>query len=126
MRTSDKQYSIQMQTYFLYSALLALKLLAFVPLACLMKQPESVLRANISDLKHLTPFWLVSALYMTTSPNIDVARVLLRIYVLARIVSAMGYLLKLPRCSTEIAFLVSFAITCYMSSSVVYTYRNAL
>ncbi|KAJ8716772.1 hypothetical protein PYW07_003399 [Mythimna separata] len=124
--SNDKSYSPLMQTYFLYSALLALKLLAFVPLASVMCQPENVLRANMNDLKNLTLFWLVSALYMTTSPSLEVAKNLLRIYVISRFISATSYFFDVPKCTREFAYLVSFAITGYMSSSVVYYYRDAL
>ncbi|KAL0830740.1 hypothetical protein ABMA28_002868 [Loxostege sticticalis] len=115
-----------MQSYFLYSAILALKLLALAPLASIVCNPEKVQRANISDLKNLTPFWLVAALYMTTSPDRLLAVGLLRVFVLARFVAALGYVKKLPRMAVELAFFVSFAITSYMGGKVVYTYRDAL
>ncbi|KAF9794387.1 hypothetical protein SFRURICE_014607 [Spodoptera frugiperda] len=118
--------SFLMQSYFLYSALLALQLLALAPLAGMVCNPEKIQRANISDLKNLTPFWLVAALYMTTSPEPITARSLLRVYVVARVVAAMGYIYKLPRIVTDSAFFVSFLITGYMGASVVYAYREAL
>lgn len=115
-----------MQSYFLYSAILALKLLALKPLASIVCNPEKVQRANISDLKNLTPFWLVAALYMTTSPDEATALSLLRAFVAARFVAALGYVKKLPRMAVEGAFFVSFAITSFMGGWVVYTYRAAL
>lgn len=118
--------SLLMQSYFLYSALLALKLLALAPMAAIACHPEKVQRANISDLKNLTPFWLVAALYMTTSPDEATAIALLRVYVIARFIAAIGYVQRLPKTATELAFFVSFAITSFMGSWVVYTYRAAL
>ncbi|KAF9422590.1 hypothetical protein HW555_001794 [Spodoptera exigua] len=118
--------SLLMQSYFFYSALLALKLLALAPLAGMVCNPDKIQRANISDLKNLTPFWLVAALYMTTSPEPITARSLLRVYVVARVIAALGYVYKLPRIFTDSAFFVSFLITGYMGASVVYTYREAL
>ncbi|XP_028160167.1 microsomal glutathione S-transferase 1-like [Ostrinia furnacalis] len=115
-----------MQSYFLYSAILALKLLALAPLASLVCNPEKIQRANLSDLKNLTPFWLVAALYMTTSPDHVTAIILLRVFVLARFVAALGYVKRLPKMAVEMAFFVSFAITSYMGGCVVYTYRAAL
>ncbi|CAH2230838.1 jg15289 [Pararge aegeria aegeria] len=115
-----------LQSYYLYSAILALKLLAFVPLAALVCNPEKVQRANISDLKNLTPFWLVGALYITTQPAENTALNLFRAYLLARLVTAMGYIFTLPRFLKEVAFYVSFGINCFMSGWVVYTYRNAI
>lgn len=119
-------YSPLMQSYFLYSALLALKLLALVPIASVAKCPDTVRRANLSDLKHLTPFWLVAALYMTTSPDLFLATSLLRVYLAARLISAISYMVELPKCVQENAFIASFVITCYMGSSVVLYYRSAL
>lgn len=115
-----------MKSYFLYSAILALKLLALAPLASIVCNPEKVQRANLSDLKNLTPFWLVAALYMTTSPDEVTALVLLRTFVIARFVAAVGYVKRLPKMAIELAFFVSFAITSYMGGCVVYTYRTAL
>ncbi|KAJ0183436.1 hypothetical protein K1T71_001412 [Dendrolimus kikuchii] len=118
--------SALMQSYFLYSAILALKLLALAPIASIVCNPEKVQRANISDLKNLTPFWLVAALYMTTSPDEKTALTLLRAYVVARFIAAAGYIIKLPHKTTEFAFFVSFAITCFMGAWVVITYRTAI
>ncbi|CAH0586847.1 unnamed protein product [Chrysodeixis includens] len=118
--------SLLMQSYFLYSALLALKLLALAPLASVVCNPEKAQRANISDLKNLTPFWLVAALYMTTSPDETTAIALLRVYVVARFIAVAGYFQKLPKTLTEVAFFVSFGITSFMGSWVVYTYKTAL
>ncbi|CAH0399887.1 unnamed protein product [Chilo suppressalis] len=110
-----------MQSYFVYSAILAIKLLALAPLAAVMCNPEKVQRANVSDLKNLTPFWLVAAFYITTSPERNTALTLLRCFVLARFVAALGYVKRLPKMATELAFFVSFSITAYMSGYVVFT-----
>lgn len=115
-----------MQSYFLYSALLALKLLAFIPLSALVCRPDKMQRANISDLKNLTPFWIVAALYVTTSPDEETALLLLRTYVLSRLVTALGYIVKLPKVLVEGAFFLSFSITTFMGGWVVYTYRSAI
>ncbi|KAJ0183435.1 hypothetical protein K1T71_001411 [Dendrolimus kikuchii] len=115
-----------MQSYYLYAAVLALKLLALAPLAAFMCNGDKVQRANLSDLKNLTPFWLVAALYMTTSPDEKTALALLRTFVAARFVSAVSYVTKIPKCAIELAFFVSFAITCFMGGSVVYHYRNSV
>ncbi|CAB3246854.1 unnamed protein product [Arctia plantaginis] len=123
---STVPFSSLMQSYFLYSAILALKQLVLAPMAAVVYHPEKVQRAYISDLKNLTPFWLVSALYMTTGPDQATAVYLLRIYVITRFVIALGYLQKLPSIVTEAAFCVSFMITCFMGGWVVYTYRKAL
>lgn len=113
-------------SYCFYSSILALKLLALAPLAAVVCNPEKVQRANLSDLKNLTPFWLVAALYVTTQPDPNAALTLIRVFVAARFVAAVGYVRRLPKLLVELAFFVSFAITCYMGGYVVYTYRQAL
>lgn len=115
-----------MHSYFLYSAILALKLLALPPLAAIACRPQNVQRANISDLKNLTPFWLVAGLYITTSPDEHTALTLLRAYVAARLVVALGYIVKLPKPLIEAAFFLSISITSFMGGWVVYTYRAAI
>lgn len=114
------------QTYYLYAAILALKLLALAPLASMVCNPDKIQRANLSDLKHLTPFWLVAALYTTTSPDTATAVNLMRAFVVARFVAAAGYVTKLPKVAIEAAFFISFAITSYMGACVIYTYKAAL
>ncbi|VVD00099.1 unnamed protein product [Leptidea sinapis] len=118
--------SILLQSYFLYSAILALKLLLLAPLTSLLCRPEKVQRANISDLKNLTPFWLVAALYTTTSPDTQTAVNLFRLFVIARLVTVLGYIIKLPKVCIEAAFTVSITVTSYMAGYVVYAYRKAL
>ncbi|CAK1555227.1 unnamed protein product [Leptosia nina] len=115
-----------LQSYYLYSAVLALKLLALRPLASIVCHPEKVQRANISDLKNLTPFWLVAGLYMTTSPDPVTALTLLRAFVVARLVAAVGYITRIPTMLKELAFFVSFTITAYMGACVVIEYKNAI
>ncbi|XP_030021900.2 microsomal glutathione S-transferase 1-like, partial [Manduca sexta] len=110
----SSENSMLMQSYYLYSAILALKLLALAPLAQIVCNPEKVQRANISDLKNLTPFWLVAGLYMTTSPDEQTAITLLRLFVAARFVAAVGYVQSMPRMAVEMAFFVSFAVTSFM------------
>lgn len=115
-----------MQSYYLYAAILAVKLLALMPMANVVCHPEKIQRANLSDLKHLTPFWLVAALYMTTQPDKDLALNLMRAFVLARFVAAAGYVTKIPKQLIEGAFFVSFAINTYMCAFVILTYKNAM
>lgn len=115
-----------MQSYYLYAAVLALKLLAFVPLASIMCNPDKVQRANLSDLKHLTPFWLVAALYVTTSPDYTTAVNLMRAFVAARMVVAAGYITKIPKMAVEASFFMSFAITTFMAGWVINEYKSSL
>lgn len=115
-----------MHSYYLYSALLAVKLLALIPMANMVCNREKIQRANLSDLKHLTPFWLVAALYMTTQPDRDLAMNLMRGFVLARLIAAVGYIVEIPKQLVEGAFYISFAINTYMCAFVIFAYKNAI
>ncbi|KAG6440728.1 hypothetical protein O3G_MSEX001449 [Manduca sexta] len=122
------------QTYMVHAALLAIKLLALSPMAAMtwvrkgvFPNPDIVRRAYLSELKNLAPFWIVGALYVTTNPQIEVGVSLFRIYTVARLVVVFGYATKpLPAAITDIALLISFFITFYMSLWVVYCYRKAI
>ncbi|XP_049872902.1 uncharacterized protein LOC126371631 [Pectinophora gossypiella] len=113
-------------TYYFYAALLAVKLLSLLPLGHCMCSVEKFQKANMSDLKHLTPFWLLAGLFVTTSPDPNLAINLMRAFAVARFVSALGYICDIPKCATEGAFFVSFTITSFMGAAVVWKYSNAI
>ncbi|CAH0586846.1 unnamed protein product [Chrysodeixis includens] len=123
-----------MQTYMVHSALLVIKLLALSPLAAMtwvrkgvFSNPDIVRRAYLSELKNLAPFWLVGALYVTTSPEEHIGISLFRMYTTARMVVILGYATKpAPPVFTDFALILSYVITCYMSLYVVYYYREAI
>lgn len=117
-----------MSSYNLYSAILALKLLGLAALSTVQPfcTPDKAIRASVSDLKHLTPFWVIAAVYLATNPDPVTALTLLRMFVVARILIAMGYVLQLPKKITDCASCVSFLVTGYMGGAVVYFYRNSL
>lgn len=115
-----------MDTYFFYSAVLALKLLFYIPLFSIVCNGEKIQSAYINDLKYLPSFWVVAALYVTTSPDATTAKTLLRMFGAARSVAAIGLVYRLPKPSKQLAFFMSFAKPCFMGLSVMYVYRSAL
>lgn len=117
-----------MSSYHLYSAILGLKLLTLSALSSIDPScfPEKVTRASVADLKHLTPFWLIAGLYISTDPDENMAVYLLRAFVIARLILAFSYVQKVPRMLTQCAMWVSFGVTGYMGAWVVYYYRNAI
>lgn len=122
------------QTYMAHVGLLVIKLLALSPVAAMtwiwkgfFPNPDVVRRAYLSELKILSPFWIVSALYVTTDPPMDVGIILFRLYSVTRLIVILGYATKpVPAVLTDLALIISYAITCYMSCCVVYFYRKAL
>lgn len=122
------------QTYMVHAALLAIKLLTLSPLAAMtwvnkgvFDNPDIVRRAYLSELKNLAPFWIIGALYVTTNPPTSLGVTLFRLYSISRMLVIMGYATKpLPVFITDLALIVSYFISCYMSIYVIYFYRKAL
>nr|AIH07605.1 microsomal glutathione S-transferase 1-4 [Spodoptera litura] len=122
------------QTYMVHSALLVVKLLALSPMAAMtwvrkgvFSNPDIVRRAYLSELKNLAPFWLVGALYVTTTPPSDIGISLFRMFTAARMIVILGYASKpVPEVFTDFGLILSYLITCYMSMYVIYYYRNAI
>lgn len=132
MQTSEQEVIMSadnslMQTYMVYSAVLALKLLFLNPVSHMVCDHNKIRRAHLSDLKNLTPFWVVSALYVTTDPDPTTAVNLFRVYLAARLVAVIGYVFRpTPKLVKELAFFLSFTITGFMAVWVIYKYRNCI
>lgn len=139
------------QTYFVYSGVLALKVLVMAPLTARQRyvkkvfaneedaqkakgvvkfddpDVERVRRAHLNDLENIPVFWILGGLYLTTGPDPEVATWLFRIYTAGRILHSLVYAVKpMPPPSRGIAFGVSNLITWYMGWKVVSHYFNAL
>lgn len=139
------------QTYFVYSGVLALKVLVMAPLTARVRYSkkvfaneedaarakgvvkfddpdvERVRRAHLNDLENIPVFWVLGALYLTTGPDAEVATWLFRVYTAGRILHSLVYAVKpMPPPSRGIAFGVSNLITWYMGWKVVSHYFNAL
>ena len=122
------------QTYMVHSALLVGQLLALSPLAALSwvskgcsPDPIIIQNAYLSELKNLAPFWIAGALFVTTKPDVEIGKILFRMFTAARMIQILGYATRpLPSPFTDLALLLSYTITCYMSMYVVSHYRNAI
>lgn len=122
------------QVYMVHSSLLAMKLLALSPMTAMtwvrkgiFPNPDIVRRAYLSELKNLTPFWVVGAFDVKTDSPTGLGIRLFRMYTLVRMCVILGYVTK-PAASvfTDFALVISYFITCYMTLSVIYYYREAL
>ncbi|CAH2230836.1 jg15288 [Pararge aegeria aegeria] len=104
------------QTYIVHAALLAVKLLALSPMAAvtwvnkgIFPNVDIVRRAYLSELKNLAPFWIVGALYLTTTPPIHVGISLFRTYTVARIIMIFGYATRpVPAAISDFALVTSY------------------
>lgn len=139
------------QTYFVYSGVLALKVLVMSPLTARLRHKkkvfaneddankakgvvkfddpdvERVRRAHLNDLENIPAFWVLGGLYLTTGPDPEVATWLFRVYVAGRVLHSLVYAVKpVPQPSRGIAFGVSSLVSWYMGFKVVSHYINAL
>lgn len=139
------------QSYIVYSAILALKLLALSPMTGTMRlirgafaNPEDakalrgkvkfddpvverLRRAHLNDLENIPAFWVLGALYLTTGPVAAWATLLFRVYTVGRILHTVVYaIIPLPQPARGIAFGIPALISFYMGAQVVLYYITAL
>ncbi|XP_059049156.1 microsomal glutathione S-transferase 1-like [Achroia grisella] len=139
------------QSYIVYSAILALKLLFVAPLTALSRMRrnvfanpedaaltrgkvkyddpviERVRRAHLNDLENIPAFWVLAALYVTTGPAVAWAQLLFRVYTAGRILHTIVYaVVPLPQPARVLAFGIPFAIKIYIGLQVVLHYITAV
>ncbi|CAH0699018.1 unnamed protein product [Spodoptera exigua] len=138
------------QSYLLYSGILALKVLAVSILTAFTRNskkvyanPEDALlrkgkvkyddpdvervrRAHLNDLENIPVFWILGALYLTTSPSAGLATTLFRVYTAGRVLHTLVYaVIPLPPLSRGISFIIPLIISIYMGLKVVLHYISA-
>lgn len=139
------------QSYIVYAAILALKLLLFSMLTGLKRSEKKVYanpedaallggrislsdpdierlrRAHLNDLENIPAFWILGALYLTTNPAAAWATLLFRAYTLGRLLHTFVYAIKpLPQPSRAIAYFIPYLIMWYMGYQVIVYYLSAL
>ncbi|KAG6458653.1 hypothetical protein O3G_MSEX010995, partial [Manduca sexta] len=135
------------QSYILYSAILTLKLLSVTMLTSRVRYSkkvfaneedakavkgkikfddpdvEKVRRSHLNDLENIPAFWLLGALYLTTSPWPVIATLLFRVYTAFRILYTIVYaIIPLPHPARSIAFGIPYVINVYMGVQVILHY----
>ncbi|XP_041973589.1 uncharacterized protein LOC121729221 [Aricia agestis] len=140
-----------LQSYIVYSAMLALKLLFLSSLTSLTRlakgvfanpedaktfggkvkyddaSVERIRRAHLNDLENIPAFWVLGALYVTTGPYELFATFLFRIFTLSRIMHTLVYAIyPLPQPARRIAYRTSLLILCYMGVQVTIYYATAM
>ncbi|XP_041973587.1 microsomal glutathione S-transferase 1-like [Aricia agestis] len=88
---------------------------------------ERVRRAHLNDLENIPAFWILGALYVTTSPSPWLATTLFRVFTASRIVHTIVYAVKpLPQPARALAFMFPMGIMWYMGVTVIMHYASAL
>nr|UNW37539.1 microsomal GSTs1-2 [Sesamia inferens] len=138
------------QSYMLYSGVLALKVMGMAFLTARQRfakkvfanpedaamggkvkfddpDVERVRRAHLNDLENIPVFWVLGAMYVTTGPSASLATTLFRVYTAGRILHTFVYAVKpLPQPARGIAFGIPLFISFYMGVKVVQFYFSAL
>nr|ARM39011.1 microsomal glutathione S-transferase 1 [Cydia pomonella] len=139
------------QSYIVYSAILALKLIALSSLTGMKRITKKVFanpedaaalkgkvnlndpeierarRAHLNDLENIPAFWLLGALYVTTGPVAAWATLLFRVYTVSRFIHTFVYaVVPMPQPARGIAFGIPYFIKWYMGIQVILHYAAAL
>lgn len=139
------------QSYIIYSAILAVKLLFMSTLTGKTRYTKNVFaneedtrrtkgkvkfddpdvervrRAHLNDLENIPAFWLLAALYLTTAPAATFATLLFRIFTIGRVLHTIVYaIIPLPQPSRAIAYSIPYLINLYMGIQVILYYLSAL
>lgn len=140
------------QSFIVYSAILALKLLILSPLTGFTRMARGVFanpedakmhpkgkvkfddpsverlrRAHQNDLENIPAFWVLGAFYVTTAPVAAWAVLLFRIFTAGRILHTLVYaIVPLPQPARAIAFFVPYLVMWYMGVQVLLYYITAI
>ncbi|XP_015122738.1 microsomal glutathione S-transferase 1 [Diachasma alloeum] len=83
---------------------------------------ERVRRAHRNDLENILPWFVMTAIWLTTGPAYYWAMILIRTFVAARIVHTLVYAVVPKQPHRALAFFVGFAITIYEAVSTLMYY----
>lgn len=140
------------QTYIVYSAILAMKMLAMSVLtgATRMRKGvfanpedtktkpgskvkyddtdvERIRRGHLNDLENIPVFWVLGALYVTTGPAAAMASLLFRLFTIGRMLHTFVYcIMPVPQPARAIAFGIPYLIMWYMGIQIVLYYITAI
>ncbi|XP_068628294.1 microsomal glutathione S-transferase 1-like [Battus philenor] len=143
--------SPEVQSFFVYSAILALKVLCVGALTGINRMirgvyanpedakslkgkvklddpvVERLRRAHLNDLENIPAFWVLGALYLTTGPVAAWATLLFRVYTVSRIIHTIVYaVIPMPQPTRAIAYAIPFFIKWYLGIQVVLYYITAV
>merc|ERR1712020_400819 len=83
---------------------------------------ERVRRAHLNDMENILPFLILGFLYMFTNPAYATALLCYRLFVGARIVHTIVYLLVVPQPSRALAFFAGIFVNIFMAYKIITTF----
>merc|ERR1711997_89846 len=83
---------------------------------------ERVRRAHQNDIENVVPFAILGFLYIFTAPAYGTALLCYRLFVGARILHSIVYLLVIPQPSRALAFFVGIFVNLFMAYKIITTF----
>ncbi|XP_003696883.1 microsomal glutathione S-transferase 1 [Apis florea] len=83
---------------------------------------ERVRRAHLNDLENILIWYIVTFVWLTTNPSIWLASLLIRTFVIARILHTLVYAIFAKQPHRVIAFFVGYATTLYQAVNILLFY----
>ncbi|XP_032664043.1 microsomal glutathione S-transferase 1-like isoform X2 [Odontomachus brunneus] len=74
---------------------------------------ERVRRSHLNDLENVVPWFIMTYIWLSTGPSILLAKVLIRTFVLSRIIHTLSYAVMSQQPTRGIAFFVGYGIICF-------------
>lgn len=91
-------------------------------IAAVDEDVERVRRAHRNDLENILPWFFMTLIWLTTGPSYWTAMILIRGFVLSRIVHTFVYAIWAKQPHRAIAFFVGYGITIYQAISTLIYY----
>ncbi|XP_046629272.1 microsomal glutathione S-transferase 1-like [Neodiprion virginianus] len=86
---------------------------------------ERVRRAHLNDLENVVPWFIVTSLWIGTDPSTWLASLLIRTFVITRIIHTIVYaIVPFPQPARGLSFGVGFLTTGYMAVSTILHYSS--
>lgn len=83
---------------------------------------ERVRRAHLNDLENITPWFIITYLWLSTAPAPWLAKILIRVFVISRIGHTLSYAVIPQQPARAIAFFVGYGITGYQAVATLLHY----
>jgi len=88
------------------------------------EEVERVRRCHQNDLENILPFVMIGAMYITTNPELNCAKLVFRSWTIARYIHTFVYVFQVPQPSRVLAYLVNQALSGYMLYCTLTTYAG--
>merc|ERR1712002_1102347 len=85
---------------------------------------ERVRRAHQNDIENVVPFLILGFIYIFTNPALSTALLVFRLFVGARILHTIVYLLIIPQPARALTFFVNVGVNLFMGYKIITTFMQ--